>query len=269
MSKSRKLSPLPGTADAGLWTANNEFGTVNYAEAVFPLLRRKGPKEAEIVGTGFYVLPNGCFLTARHVLEDPETLFAIQLMADRTYHVRTIQDAFHHPTGDISVGVFSPLVHRVTGASLMNVTVPLAPTQPGATTPIATYSYPLHEVRSEQAGVSVNLQPDFYHGHLGEYYAERGPSGRLACPYYMADLHLYGASSGGPVVSSSGPVFAIASASYDGANDLAFLTPVSLAGDITIPKVDMKDGHGAKTRPFRDILNTHFKKAVPPYKSSL
>jgi hypothetical protein len=70
-------------------------------------------------------------------------------------------------------------------------------------------------------------------------------------------LHLYGASSGGPVFSKNGTAFAIASASYDGMNDLAFLTPIQLAGEIVIPHEDMKDGKGRRDLTLREIVEAH------------
>jgi hypothetical protein len=45
-------------------------------------------------------------------------------------------------------------------------------------------------------------------------------------PYYQTSMHLHGGASGGPVFNGGGRVFGIASSSYEGAVDLAFVTPV-------------------------------------------
>ncbi|MHB0951206.1 MAG: trypsin-like peptidase domain-containing protein [Allorhizobium sp.] len=238
-------------------------------DVVFPLFRRKNHTEIQIVGTAFFALSNGCFITAQHVIEDHTSLFALHFLPDLTYEMRAIFAAYHHPKSDISIGVLAPLQHRQTGRALKNNTVRLSPNGPAPGSKIVTYSYPLHDIHQTSDGVAINVQPDFYDGTLGELYSDRGPSGKLNCPYHMAELHLYGASSGGPVFSADGTAFSLASTSYDGAPDFAFLTPVYLSGEILIPEADIGDGTGKRSWPFREIVEFHHRNVNAAHKSSV
>lgn len=266
----KTLPPLPGTAENDLWTGTNEFGPVNLSEAVFPIFRRIDSRSCEIVGTAFYVLRNGAFMTARHVLDErSDTLFGIQFGPGTHFYVRPVIAAYHHPTGDLSIGVLEGMRHRQTGKLLENKTLVIRSGAPPKGAPISTYSYPLHDVVLTDAGTQIDVRPTFYDGPLLDYYGERGPSAKLQCPYFLSGLHLYGASSGGPVFSTNGSAFAVANSSYDGANDIAFVTPIELAGDIIIKGVDRKDGNGSQDLPFREILNAHMRSVSERRRSAL
>jgi hypothetical protein len=80
------------------------------------------------------------------------------------------------------------------------------------------------------------LQPDFYDGILEELYEDRGPSVKLNPPYYRTNINLHGGASGGPIFNADGNVFGIASCSYDGATDVAFVTPAKALLEIDIPE---------------------------------
>jgi hypothetical protein len=82
----------------------------------------------------------------------------------------------------------------------------------------------------------MQLQPDFYNGRLQELFVGRGPSVKIRTPYYRTGLHLHGGSSGGPVFNFDGEVFGIASCSYDGATDLAFVTSAAALLEMKIPR---------------------------------
>jgi S1-C subfamily serine protease len=99
----------------------------------------------------------------------------------------------------------------------------------------------------------LQLQPTFYDGILQELFTERGPSVKLMPPYYRTSIHLHGGSSGGPVFNADGEVFGVASCSYDGAEDITFVTPVGALLEIQVPESITDNGNGAKTVSLRDI----------------
>lgn len=253
------MDKIAGIAPEGLWAGTNEFGLVNLTRAVFPIVR-KSPKGISVHGTGFFVLRNGGFITARHVFDDGhEDLVIIELAEDRLFFERKLIAVYHHPVNDISIGFAAQPVSSTTGEVHYNHVLRTAPECPPLGEPIATYSHPLHEVLVGPAGASVRLDPQYFNGTLKERYDHRGPSGRLAAPYFLTDLHLYGASSGGPIVSTRGAAFAVACTSYAGEPDLSFVTPISLAGDIPIPNAD-PDGAGARTLTMREVVGLMFRK---------
>ena len=66
-------------------------------------------------------------------------------------------------------------------------------------------------------------------------------------PYYQTSMHLHGGASGGPVFNGGGRVFGIASSSYEGAVDLAFVTPV-----IGVLEIEFREnGHRRRSGPRR------------------
>ena len=127
---------------------------------------------------------------------------------------------------------------------------------PAVRTPVSTWAYPLHrKVRDAEGNEVLQLEPTFYNGLLREVYAMRGPSSKLQPPYYLTDIHLHGGSSGGPVFNQNGHVFGAASCSYDGATDVAFVTPVGPILEIELRDTDLGDGRGARNVLVSEIAN--------------
>ena|SRR6266404_2228714 len=104
-------------------------------------------------------------------------------------------------------------------------------------------------------GRTLQLQPDFYDGLLQELFVGHGPSVKLHPPYYLTSIHLYGGSSGGPVFNADGHVFGIASCSYDGAESIAYVTPIGAILDIELHDVNLGDERGSRTITVREIAD--------------
>jgi S1-C subfamily serine protease len=102
-------------------------------------------------------------------------------------------------------------------------------------------------------GQFLQLQPDFYNGTLQELFSDRGPSVKLRPPYYRTNIHLHGGSSGGPVFNMDGEVFGIASCSYEGAEDIAFVTPASALLEIPVPERIAEDGDSARMLTLKEV----------------
>jgi hypothetical protein len=162
---------------------------------------------------------------------------------------------FIHDTADVAFGIPRyEFVDEATGGVIRAKVLSLASTPPAIGSPISTWSYPLHRVVDDDtAGQSVQLQPDFYNGLLQELFAERGPSAKLKPPYFQTNIHLHGGSSGGPVFNLDGEVFGIASCSYDGATDLAFVTPAAALLELAIPERITDDGEQGPRISLRDL----------------
>jgi hypothetical protein len=158
-------------------------------------------------------------------------------------------EVFIHETADVAFGVpAAEFVDDATGHAINSKVLSLTNTPPDIGAAIGTYAYPLHRfIEAEKGGGVLQLQPNFYDGCLQEFYAERGPSGRLRPPYYRTSIHLYGAASGGPVFFD-GHVFGVASSSFDGAEDIAFVTPASALLEIRVPiRIGERDDQNTET----------------------
>jgi hypothetical protein len=258
------LSPLPGTAPSGAWrigTADHEDGDGRLA--IFAIVTRPTPTSLRLLGTGFYLQPKGGFATAAHVAleaqklisERPGSVGISHTLPDGRTFFRPIWKFFIHPTADVAFGVpGAEFVNDRTGEVYRAKILCLKSTPPDFGTAISTWSYPLHRVFGDEAtGHVLQLQPTFYDGTLQELFTERGPSAKLIPPYYQTNIHLHGGSSGGPVFNFDGEVFGVASCSYDGAEDVAFVTPAAALLEIDVPERIGEGEVGAQHVKLKDI----------------
>lgn len=261
---SSSLPPLPGTAPPETW----RMGTADGADAdgrlaAFAIIMRPSPTSLQLLGTGFYLQLKGAFATAAHVAMEAEKLLAKEPGTVGIAH--TIRDGrtlflpiwkfFAHPTADVAFGVPRfEFVNDRTGDAYRAKVLCLTSRPPDLGAEISTWSYPLHRVLGDEAtGQVIQLQPTFYNGVLQEFYGERGPSAKLMPPYYRTNIHLHGGSSGGPVFNRNGKVFGIASCSYDGAEDIAFVTPASALLEIEVPERITEDGDSVSRVALREF----------------
>ncbi|MDX5929531.1 S1 family peptidase [Acidiphilium acidophilum] len=242
------LHPLAGTAIPGSWMIGTADGDqADGRLAIFPILKRLTPTSIGLIGTGFYLQPKGGFATAAHVAQEAQELIATNpdsvgiadTLPNGSIKFRPIWKFFMHETADVAFGIPRyEFVDDKTGMAYRAKVLSLTTTQPAIESIISTWSYPLHQVVGDAAtGQLIHLQPDFYDGALQEFYAERGPSVKLRPPYYRTNIHLHGGSSGGPVFNGAGDVFGVASSSFEGEPDLAFVTPASALLEIEIPEI--------------------------------
>jgi hypothetical protein len=241
------LNPLPGTAPSGSWRMRNvDYESADGRLATFAIVKRPTPSSVSLLGTGFYLQLKGGFATAAHVALEAEQLLAAvpnsvciaHTLPDGRSFFLPIWRFFIHPTADVAFGIPRfEFVNDRTGDTYKAKVLSLTSTAPEIGSPISTWAYPLHAVNSDgSGGQSMQLQPDFYNGVLEELFAGRGPSVKLKPPYFRTNINLHGGSSGGPVFNVDGEVFSIASCSYDGATDIAFVTPAAALFDLEIPE---------------------------------
>jgi hypothetical protein len=260
----KKLPSLPGTAPDGSW----RIGTIDrdaadgrlaicaiVARPAESAVNLRGAIGGTLIGTGFFVIKDGGFATAKHVaLEAQRSMSQAENSVGLVYTLSNGLSVFRpiwrfaiHPTADLAFGIPHEIIDNTTGAAFQSKILSLEPSSPGVNAAISTWAYPLHirEI-AEEGDEALHFQPDFYNGVLDELYEVRGPSVKLNAPYYLTSIHLHGGSSGGPVFNERGHVFGIASCSYEGAEDVAFVTPIDPFFEIEISNVNLKDGHGPR-----------------------
>lgn len=242
------LSPLLGTAPPDTWRiTTSDRVTGDGRLAIFAIVERvPSPQSVKLLGTGFYLQPQGGIATAGHVAEEAQRLLSASpdsvgiahtLPTGRTRFL-PIWKFYLHPTADVAFGVPRyEFVDDASGQALRAKVLSLTGSPPDVGAEIGRWSYPRHAIVDDaELGRVLYLQPTFYNGCLQEIFRERGPSAKLVPPYYQTNIHLHGGSSGGPVFYE-GHVFGVASSSFDGAEDIAFVTPASALLEIRIPKV--------------------------------
>jgi Trypsin-like peptidase domain len=260
---SARLTPLPGTAAAGSWRMRNADEVVSDGRlATFAIVGRPTADNFCLIGTGFYLQGMGGFATAAHVAIEAERHLA--KMPDSVGIARTLPNGltrflpiwkfFVHPTADVAFGIPRyEFVDDASGNVIRPKVLSLSSQPPAIGTPVSTWAYPLHAVVDADQGRVFRLQPDFYDGVLEERFEDRGPSVKLLPPYYRTSINLHGGSSGGPVFDAAGQVFGIASCSYDGATDIAFVTPASALLDLEIPEHISDASAGGPTMTLRHL----------------
>ncbi|WP_354101265.1 serine protease [Bradyrhizobium sp. RT5a] len=231
--------------------------------ATFAIVGSPGAGRFALIGTGFYLQRKGGFATAAHVALEAE-----RQLADRRDSVgiaRTLPDGrtlflpiwrfFVHPTADVAFGVPRyEFVDDALGSVVRPKVLSLSSRPPSIGSPVSTWAYPLHAMIDADEGKVLRLQPDFYDGVIEEHYEERGPSAKLKPPYFRTSINLHGGSSGGPVFDAAGRVFGIASCSYDGATDIAFVTPTDALLNLEIPELISDQAAGGPTITLRHLV---------------
>lgn len=257
-----RLSALPGAAVPGTWRITDaDMADADGRQAIFAIVVRREPHSLELLGTGFYLQPKGGFATAAHVAEEaqrrltaaPGSVGIARTLPNGKTRFLPIWKFFLHETADVAFGVpLAEFVDDATGDVINAKVLSLSETPPDIGARISTFAYPLHRLtEDEKAGRVLQLQADFYDGRLEEFYPERGPSAKLRPPYYQTSIHLYGGASGGPVFFD-GHVFGVASSSFQGAENLAFVTPASTLLEIRVPTV-IAEVDGEKTVALREM----------------
>jgi hypothetical protein len=267
-----KLPALPGTAADGTWRIHTDLDESDGRLAIFAIVKRppsspltlNGTGEGDLIGTGFFLVPNGGFATARHVaLEALDVMSTSQNSVGLVYSLsnglpvfRPVWRFFLHQSADLAFGIPHEIIDDKTGKAFRAKVLSLERGPPAVKASISTWAYPLHCQSSNWDGSNIlRLQPAFYDGTVQEIYIDRGPSSKLQPPYYQTDIHLYGGSSGGPVFNETGRVFGVASCSYDGATDFSFVTPVDGIFDIELQDTDLQDGRGVRNVTVAEIAN--------------
>lgn len=241
-----RLPPLPGTAAAGSWRMQTADKLLSDGRlATFAILSRPTADSFALIGTGFYLQGMGGFATAahvaleaeRHLAEMPDSVGIARTLPNGRTRFLPIWKFFVHPTADVAFGIPRyEFVDDVSGNVIRPKVLSLSSQPPPIGTPVSTWAYPLHAVVDAEDGRVFRLQPDFYDGLLEDRFEDRGPSVKLKPPYFRTSINLHGGSSGGPVFDADGQVFGIASCSYDGATDIAFVTPAGALLDLEIPE---------------------------------
>jgi hypothetical protein len=258
------LTPLPGTAPMGSWRMGNaDDDAADGRLANFAIVSRPTPTSVSLIGTGFYLQPKGGFATAAHVAIEAQRLSAIatdsvgiaHTLADGRSFFLPVWKFFIHKTADVAFGIPRyEFVNDTTGTVYRTKVLSLDPQAPNIGAAISTWTYPLHCVSDDGlSGQVLQLQPDFYDGVLEELYEDRGPSVKLIPPYYRTNINLYGGASGGPVFNADGNVFGIASCSYDGATDIAFVTPANALLEIVVPERIPDDDTAGQTTTLAEL----------------
>jgi hypothetical protein len=214
-------------------------------EAIFPIFRVGDDGLLHFLATGFFITRLGWFITAKHVVKDVldkndvahSGLHVVQFQEGNIFYPRPVAGFTYHKLADVAVGVCAPMNHKITGEPLYNKVLTLNPMRLYLGCPVWTYAYPGTIVSHKELQNRIKIAPDFYLGVVEEYYQSGRDRSMLPAPCYRTTITLHAASSGGPVFGPGGDVVGVNSSSFNGAEDVSFISQIEDVFLLEVPDV--------------------------------
>jgi hypothetical protein len=214
---------------------SSELTVENLEELIFPLVVfNRNEKAFECLGTGFFITPDGWFVTAAHVLNNyigktEIDVIGIQTTDKKERHVRFLTHYHIHPTADIMIGKlgWSHDEHTNLIDTMPPLIAKLDLTRKPSGEKLISYGFPLTRSSTEDTKTKFNFKYGKYAGNVVEW-VEKSP--RLNYPCYHTNLDFKSGASGGPVFSKIG-VIGIHSTNFDFQEEgdaVSYVTPISM-----------------------------------------
>ncbi len=188
------------------------------------------------LGTGFFVQPNGVFVTAKHVVLDSggnrvQTLYGVQTtpLGDRDLRVAVSFEV--HPDADIAIGLLGP--HRKGRVDLPpKDSIPFQLDFGNLEIGDGVRSYAFPQTKDTIVSVDATeftIQGKWMKGEIIDY-REKGSS-KVSNRTYFSSMNVEGGASGGPVIKNN-LVVGINSSSY--ASNTSCVTPIDYILDMSV-----------------------------------
>lgn len=193
-----------------------------------------------LVGTGFFVGPEGIFATASHVMDEfvaddgsaDGVPLIIQVIAGDSYVKRPILSVHKHPKGDICIGRVAPMNSHTRG-KLKNPVATLSAKAPEVNEVVVTYAYPRSVFQPSEVKQAGYLWGEFFKSEVQEHFLQGRDRVMLPGPCLQTSIFVHGGASGGPVFNSRGLVIGVDSTGYED-EGLSFITPLYLLKDLKV-----------------------------------
>lgn len=242
----RKKSDLNGSGDLNSMTARNGLDQkVDPLEVCFPIAQEYTVGKYKIIGTGFFVLNFGVFVTARHVFEDvidfssgeqSDALVILHAQNDGSFITRSINEININNNSDIALGIVANDINN----EIINKTLDVSFEIPAVNSRVFTYAFPA----SECLDGKLNVVDGCYPGVIKKIYEKKRDSVLLTWPVIETTMYIHSSASGGPVFYD-GKVFAVNTSSLEvegGVTSHSYVTPVVEAAGLYVPGLINHDG---------------------------
>lgn len=244
----KAISDFVGSGDIEKFVSKDKNGNdIDPMRACFPILEQVDVGQFRILGTGFFVLNFGVFLTAKHVFEDVldfttgeqfRPVVIVHAVDDGSYLTRMVSEIVISNNSDVALCLACNVGEN--GFKIKNKVIDISFEHPLVGSRIFTYAYP----ESEHFSESINIVDGIYPGVIKAFHPTKRDSVFLRWPVFETDLHIYGGASGGPVFHEE-KAFAVNTSSFqvaDGVTDCGYVTPLSEAAGLYVPGLKNLDG---------------------------
>jgi len=235
------------------------FATANGAaaqgyDAIFAIMKVVDGRWHPI-GTGFFIMTHGVFLTAWHVFHDAlaekgamncNGIAAFHMLPDTTILLGQLLRSCHHTRSDIAVGVLAEALHDSTGAPLANKVMRLTTHPQQEDSEIVTWAYPRTSAGIEEGVHKIRFSPNFYNGFIEEHFPIQRDNHLMPFPCYRGSIEVLGGASGGPVVNlDNGRVFGLNCPGVNGSGyaNLSHYSSLSVVGELWVDDISIDGQH--------------------------
>ena len=149
-----RLTPLSGTASDGTWRiTTSDRDNANGRLAICAIVKRPPSASldgSELIGTGFYLVPDGDFATARHAAlealdamsQGEHSVGLVYSLSDGPLVFRPVWRFCLHPTADLAFGIPHEIYDNRTGKPYRAKVLSLDHKVPAIGARISTWAYP-------------------------------------------------------------------------------------------------------------------------------
>lgn len=211
-------------------------------EPIFPIVTfNPDTNNWKCLGTGYFINPVGAFVTARHLLfsegkQVEQTLYGIQNVNNKEYHLRPVKQLISHKNADIMIGTLGERRlgrQNLTAMPSKYFALDLEPLTNGDE--IITFAYPnTKQVELDLKSTEFTFTGKISKGKVVDFH-EKGTSVlRNRC--YQTTLNIKSGASGGPVLKG-GYIVGVNSSSFDlpdNEEPISFITPIDYILDLSV-----------------------------------
>jgi hypothetical protein len=238
----------------------------NPSHVIFPIVSFINGVSS-LVGTGFFIGPNGLFASAKHVLMDvvdqktgvPKgELFIVQFLDNDVAIQRPVHRFSTREKADVGVGVCWQMKNNSTGLELKNSQLRLTLETPTLNTKVSTYAYPkTKKFKMPDGQQALDFIPAFFDGTIEEHHPDGRDKSILPAECFRTNMHIHSGASGGPafnIENNTGKVFGINSTGFEKDN-ISYVSSIKDILKLDVTGVKLSSDGPEITLKITDLIN--------------
>ncbi len=244
---------------------DNYGNLLSGAESIFPIIHKNNQGLFEFLGTGFFIGPEGEFITAKHVLLNDKNknipyspCFIVQSIGESRF-LRNIEFIFPHEKADLLIGKLHNSIHK-NGKNFQfsNITTSfiLDKEKIKLHDNLKTYAFAKSNVFIYENKEIGRFTGNWYVGKAIEHFPNGRDNTFLPDECYQTNIEILGGSSGGPVFNLKSKIVGVNSTGYELLSDehenISFITPINKIWEMEV-------NFGQKNETFENYYRDNIK----------